>query len=96
MSYNQAPPPYPAAPYANIQGPPQYLGGQPNMGQPYVGPPYGGGAPIIIMQQQQQQQQPQQLVIVRRAGTSHGLCCLICFLTGGLSLPCWIWSCITD
>ncbi len=101
MSYNQVPPPYPEAPYANTQGPPQYPSGQPYMGQPYMGPPYGGGAPpygggapIIIMQQPQQQQQQQ--VIVHQRGTNHCLCCLICFLTGGLSLPCWIWDCITN
>ncbi len=36
MSYNQVPPPYPEAPYANTQGPPQYPSGQPYMGQPYT------------------------------------------------------------
>ncbi len=73
--------------YANTQGPPQY-----------GAPPYGGGAPIIIMQQQQQQQQqqPTQQIIVQPSRTNHGLCCLICILTGGLSIPCWICSCITD
>jgi len=98
MSYNQGPPPYPEAPYVNNQGPQQYPGGQPYTGQPYMGPPYGGGGgPIIIIQQQQQQQQmQQQQVIVRRSGTSHGLCCLICLCTGGLSIPCWILSCIAD
>jgi hypothetical protein len=84
-----APPPYPEVPNVNTQGPPQYSGGQ-----PYMNPPYGGGAPIIIMQQQQQQQQQQ--VIVRSRGTNHGVCCLLCILTGGLSIPCWIWSCVTD
>jgi hypothetical protein len=28
--------------------------------------------------------------------TSHGLCFLICLLTSGLSIPCWIYGCITD
>jgi len=113
-----APPPYPYDPSTNTQGPQQYPGGQPYMGQPYgggqsymgpsygggqpyMGQPYGGGQPIIIMQQQQQQQQQQQWqqqqqVIVRRSGTNHGLCCLICFLTGGITLPCWILACICE
>ncbi len=93
----EAPPPYPQPPDVNTNGPPQNPGGQPYMGQPYMGPPYGGGQPIIIMQQQQQQQQQQpQQVIVRARGTNHGLCCLICILTGGMSIPCWMYSCITD
>jgi hypothetical protein len=93
----EAPPPYPQPPDVNNYGPPQNPGGQPYMGQPYMGPPYGGGQPIIIMQQQQQQQQQQpQQVIVRARGTNHGLCCLICILTGGMSIPCWMYSCITD
>jgi hypothetical protein len=44
-----APPLYPDAPSANTQGPPRY-----GAGQPYTGPPYGGGGPVIIVQQEQQ------------------------------------------
>jgi hypothetical protein len=74
----------------NTQGPSQYPGGQPYVNQAYMGPPnqYGGNTPIIIMQQQ-----PRKKVVYRQSGTTHGLCCLICILTGGLSLPCWICSC---
>jgi hypothetical protein len=36
-----------------------------------------------------------QIVHVRRQ-TNHGVCFLICFLTGGLSIPCWIYACIAD
>ena len=93
MSQPTGPPPYSEGPQANIHGPPQHYGGY--GGPPYMGPPYGGGPPIIIMQQPQQQQQIVQHVVVR-SETNHALCCLICFLTGGLSLPCWIWACITD
>ncbi|UJR17745.1 hypothetical protein I4U23_004643 [Adineta vaga] len=90
MSYNQAPPPYSGEPHTNTQGPQPY----PNH-PPYMNPyPYGGGgSPVIIMQQQQQQQHQ---VIVRPSGTNHAVCCLICILTGGLSIPCWIYGCITD
>ncbi|CAF1480813.1 unnamed protein product [Rotaria sp. Silwood1] len=85
---------------ATTQAPPPYQGAPPATGAPpYGAPQYEGGAPIIIMQQQQQQQQQQQVqqtVIVQARGTNHGLCCLICLLTGGFSLPCWIYACITD
>ena len=110
MSYNPEPPPYQGGPNPNIHGPAQYPGGQPYASQPYMGPPQmapayggggGGGAPIIIMNNQQQQQQQQQQqstapVIVQSSGVNHGLCCLICFLTSGLSLPCWIVACLSE
>ncbi|CAF1300952.1 unnamed protein product [Adineta steineri] len=92
MSYNHGQPPHQEGPYANTQGPPPYPSAHPHMGQQ----PYGA-APIIIMQQQQQQQQQQQhQVIVHRPGPNHALCCIICFLTSGLSTPCWIYSCLTN
>ncbi len=91
MSSNQGPAPYSEAPSVNNQGPQKYPDGQPYMGQPYG----GGGGPVIVMQQQQQQQRmQQQRVIGGGSGTSQGLCCLICLCTGGLSIPCWIWSCL--
>jgi hypothetical protein len=92
----EAPPPYPQPTNVNTYGPPQNPSHQPYMGpsygggQPYMGPSYGGGQPIIIMQPQPHQ------VTVRsyRHGHHHCLCFLICLLTGGLSIPCWIWECI--
>jgi hypothetical protein len=89
MSNNQeAPPPYPQPTNVNTYGPPQNPSGQ-----PYMGPSYGGGQPIIIMQQPPQQQQLH-LVGVRSHEHRHCLCFIICILTGGLSIPCWIWECI--
>ena len=84
-----APPSYPDASHTNTYGPGPYPGGQ-----PYMGSSYGGGGPIIVMQQQQQQQQQQ--AVVRSSGLTHGLCCLVCVLTGGFSIPCWIVYCIVD
>ena len=78
---------YPPAP--NIYGP-QYIG-VPQM-QPTP-------QPVIIVQQQQQQQQQQvaqvqpQYITVRNR-TSNGCCCLLCLLTGGLTIPCWICNCL--
>jgi hypothetical protein len=71
------------------------------MGPPPMSQPYGGSGPIIVMQQQQQQQQQQapqsnQTVIVQHSGVNHALCAVICLITGGLSLPCWIIACLTE
>jgi hypothetical protein len=89
-------PPYipTGAQQANMQGHQQY------MGPPYMSPapqqPMAQGPPTVIVQQMQQQQQQQQQIVWRGKGTSHSLCCLLCFLTGGLTLPCWIYACIVD
>ncbi|CAF1194298.1 unnamed protein product [Rotaria sordida] len=91
---------------ANIEGPPAYPQQPPPTygpvaGAPYVSyygyPPPSQQGPVIINMQQQQQQQQQQLqqIIVRRE-TNHCLCCLLCCLTGGLSIPCWIYACVTN
>ncbi len=98
MSKNgEAPPPYPQPTNVNTYGPPQNPSGQPYMGpsygggQPYMGPSYGGGQPIIIMQPHQ----PHQVTVrSHRHGHHNCLCFIICLLTGGLSIPCWIWECI--
>jgi hypothetical protein len=86
-----APPPYPEVPNANTQGSPQYSGDQPN-----ISPPYGGNGPIIIVQEPKQHQHQPVMGHQRGGGGNHVTCCLLCFLTGGLTLPCWICCCLLD
>ena len=98
MQQQQPPPPYYQQPYAPGPSgpPPNGYAPQPYGNQPYMHPP--PHQPIIIsnnmMQAQQTVAQPQYITI--RRSTNHGLCCLICLLTGGVSIPCWIYACITD
>lgn len=98
MVQDQPPPPYYEQPYygqpyygqayyeamsPNIHGPQQY----PN--PPYISPI---AQPIIISNGMV----PTQQFVTIRHPTNHCFCFLICLLTGGLSIPCWIYSCITD
>jgi hypothetical protein len=97
------PPPYPqpyGPPDPNLQPqygyPPGAALPQPMMYPPQPYPmPYAAPAPVIINNQMQQQQQQVQQIIVRR-GTNHALCCIICLLTGGINIPCWIYACVTE
>lgn len=76
---------YPGNPYPNMQGPPGYAPPPPPMYPAYVPPPpVVAPAPVIVQ------------TITPHQQTNHALCCLICFLTGGLSVPCWIIACLTE
>lgn len=89
------PPPYYQQPYA--PGPPPA-----NVYGPMMYPPVAAPAPIIINTNMAQAATatavaaPTTQIITIRRQTNHALCCLICVLTGGMNIPCWIYACITD
>ncbi len=76
------------------QPPPYYEPMPPNMYGPqqYGNPPYMAPMPQSIIVSSGMVS-TQQCVTVRRP-TNHCGCFLICLLTGGLSVPCWIYACI--
>ena len=75
--------PYPGPQYPNTMGPPPYAWQQQPMNPNYMQP--APPAPIIV-----------QTIHRPSSTTNHALCFLVCFLTGGLSIPCWIIACITE
>ncbi len=83
------PPSYVQQPYYG-PAPPNNYGPQYYANPSYVSPPMR--QPVVV---QTDMMPAQQFVTVRRS-TNQGLCCLLCFLTSGLNIPCWIYACLTD
>jgi hypothetical protein len=101
MSQDPPPPYYEPMPL-NIHGPQQYPNPPymtsipPNIHGPqqYPNPPYTTSMPQPIAVNTGTVPR-QQLVTVYRS-SNHCFCFLCCIFTCGLSIPCWIYECITE
>ena len=96
--------PYPVNPYPNRKDPPEYAPPPPPMYPAYAPPPpmypaYAPPPPPMYPPYAPSPVAPAPVIIqtiTPHRTTDHALCCLICFMTGGLSVPCWIIACLTD